>query len=145
MSRRRARAQEHARHVHRDDLVPVVEREIDGGPPDRDPRIVDEDVDPAFALGRRGEQRVHRVFPRDVGGVRPGAAAERANFRDRLGGSLGVEVRDDRYGAGVGQRQRGRATDPARAAGHDRDGAVHSRGARCAQPSFDPRAVTYIE
>ena len=81
----------------------------------------------------------------DVGGVRPGAAAERDNFRDRLGGGLGVEVRDDRYGARVGQRQRGRATDPARAAGHDGDGAVHSRGARSAQPSFDPRAVTYIE
>ncbi|HEU5322008.1 MAG TPA: hypothetical protein VFX28_14470, partial [Methylomirabilota bacterium] len=89
MARRLARAQEHARHVHGDDLVPVLQRELGRGPADRDAGVVEEDVEPAVPRDDVGERRLDLRLVGDV--HRIGVVTARGQVEDRHAGTDGGE------------------------------------------------------
>ena len=133
------RAQEDARQVRADDLVPVLGRLIEQ--PDRrvgKRRVVDQHVDGAEGIARR---------PRPGARRRPGcptsAATARTSPRDRSSRSdgrqgAGVAPVDDDPGAGIEQRRGDRAADPARRTGHQGDAAIQGTGrSRAAALSHD--------
>jgi len=126
VARGMTRAHEHAGQVDVHDLVPVVERDVDGGAADRDAGVVDQDVDLAVRRDHGVEHVLHRALVGDVHRARLGAAVRQG---DRLGGvacrrSVVVGQHDDRADA----RERGAdgLAEPVAAAGDHRDLAVQA-------------------
>ena len=97
----------------------LVERgdvELRGRAEERDPGVVDQDVDVADVA----RQALHVGGVAEVGGDEAGLAAGGGDLLDRLGAARGVAAVDEDLGPVPGQLQRDRATDARRRAGDQR-------------------------
>ena len=118
-----------ALQVDRDHGVPLVLLHVDEHPVAQDPRVVDEDVEPAEGVQRMvyeplGSREVGDVLP-----VRDGLAAGRGDLVDNLlrRRVLGLahhgdpEIVDEHTRARLCERERVRPADSAAGTGDDRD------------------------
>src|SRR5581483_7759383 len=114
-----------ALQVDLEHAVPLLERQVLGGPlpevlRDVDRRVVEQDVDAAVARLRLGHQARHALQIGHVGRAGPGGAAGRADLgRHALAGRR-VQLGDDHLGAFLRDPPRIGPADPVAGAGDDR-------------------------
>ena len=107
-----------AAHVDRHQLIPLGRRDVPEGPHRQrreDRRVVDEDVDAAELVERRGGERIAARFVGDVGAHE--MAVHLARHRLAL---VGVELGDHDPGALLGEALRVGAAEALAGAGDDR-------------------------
>ena len=139
---------ENRTHINRPDVVRILRCQFLQRPADKDPGVVDQDVDPAeFRYGLlhgRGDGAGIGA----VGLDHQRQAASGINLlRDRTRVLDSIHVRERHRRTIVGQTPRDRSTDPAAPARHQRHLArelfhlMHSRSSASPLPSSGPRAT----
>ena len=119
-----ARAQECAGQVGVEHAPPLIEREILRRLADVDPRVVDQNVQPAAPCDRFTDHRVDRFLVGHVHADGEGIGAERLELANRRTRLLRVARRDDDACPGLGETAGHAQSDPAIAAGDDGDPAA---------------------
>jgi hypothetical protein len=140
--RESAHQEERRPHVAREHLVERGDVELAGGAEQRDPSVVDQDVDVANLVSQA----------LDVGGVaevrgdEAGLAARCCDLPDGLGAARGVAAVNQYLGPVAGELESDRATDARRRAGYERplSGEVFLTDRRhcCSFVSLDDQAPT---
>ena len=106
-------------HVHAEDAVPLLDRGLDGGGAADDAGVVEDDVDAAELVDRRGTTRSMSASLATSAAMAIGGAAGRADLGGDGFGGLGVQVDDGDGRALRSEGERRRTADAAGAAGDD--------------------------